>query len=40
MCIRDSIGDKAQRVADWTFFRASGERILSYGDAPSGSEEA
>ena len=36
----ERIGDKAQRVADWTFFRVSGERILSYGDAPSGSEEA
>ena len=28
----ERIGDKAQRVADWTVFRATGERILSGGD--------
>lgn len=36
----ERIGDKAQRVADWTFFRATGERILSYGDVPAGTKEA
>ena len=36
----ERIGDKAQRIADWTFFRVSGERILSYGDGAARHEEA
>lgn len=28
----ERIGDKAQRIADWAVFRATGERILTVGD--------
>ena len=34
----ERIGDKAQHVTDWTFFRATGERILSGGDHAAPSE--
>ena len=36
----ERIGDKAQHVADWTFFRTRGERMLTPGGHVIPSEEA